>query len=93
MGEYPGDPALAYATKFPQEFFAYMDKDNSGERYKKWVEIIAYSGMGDYNGTRSATKKIIIGKMKKSRPTCNDKTSQRISVFANDITQFQTKRW
>ena len=35
LGEYPGEPALKYATKFPQEFFAYMDKDASGQRYNE----------------------------------------------------------
>lgn len=35
LGEYPGKPALAYATKYPQEFFAYMDKDASGQRYER----------------------------------------------------------
>jgi hypothetical protein len=48
LAEYPGEPALKYATKFPQEFFVYMDKDKSEQRYKQWTEIIAYSGLDNY---------------------------------------------
>jgi len=35
LAEYPGVPVLQYATKFPQEFFAYMGRDKNGQRYKQ----------------------------------------------------------
>ncbi|GAA4029956.1 hypothetical protein GCM10022409_12760 [Hymenobacter glaciei] len=92
LGEYPGKPALAYATKFPQEFFAYMDKDNTGGRYKSWVEIIAYSGLGSYNETMAATRQTLVDKMAENCTPCSDKTSRRIRGFANDVTRFRTKR-
>jgi hypothetical protein len=93
LGEYPGEPALRYASKFPQEFFAYMDKDTTGERYKSWVVIIAYSGLGSYDEATTATRKRITDEMKKNCHSCTDRMSKRISVFAKDVTRIQTVRW
>lgn len=86
LGEYPGTPALAYASKFPQEFFAYMDKDKTGERYRRWVEIIAYSGLNDYNKPASKIQRAIISKMTKRCLICDPKTAKRIVDFASDVT-------
>jgi len=86
LGEYPGVPALQYATKFPQEFFAYMDKDKSGERYKQWTAIIAYSGLDNYEQPASKIQDKIATKMLHNCTGCNDSTRKRINKFAKDIT-------
>ena len=91
LGEYPGVPALAYATKFPQEFFAYMDKDASGQRYKRWVEIIAYSGLSNYNEAKPLIRKGIIEDMTKKCQPCSAATNQRINRFAKSVVD-ATKR-
>jgi hypothetical protein len=85
LGEYPGSPALAYATKFPKEFFAYMDKDLSRQRYSQWTEIIAYSGINDYNKKETEIEKDIIDKMNSNCADCGDDTRNHIKAFANDI--------
>jgi hypothetical protein len=85
LGEYPGSPALKYATKFPKEFFDYMDKDIFGKRYKQWVEIIAYSGLSDYTKKASDIEKEVINKMYANCPYCNGNTKNRITTFAKDI--------
>jgi len=85
LGEYPGKPALAYATKFPQEFFAYMDKDVSGQRYTRWVEIIAYSGLDSYNEPIAESSNAIAAAMSRQCQPCSAATSRRIRVFASDI--------
>ena len=84
LGEYPGAPALAYATKFPQEFFAYMDKDASGQRYKKWVVIIAYSGL-NYNQTGLKNQQIIINGMTKHCVACGTAITKKITAFSKDV--------
>ena len=86
LGEYPGEPALAYATKFPQEFFAYMDKDKTGNRYKRWVESIAYSGLSAYDTPVSEIQQAITRDMSKSCYPCSSGTSRRIADFGKDIT-------
>lgn len=85
LGEYPGEPALKYATKFPEEFFAYMDLDTAGERYKQWTEIIAYSGLEDYSPDAISIQKNIESRMKKNCGGCNTNTKSRIHKFASDI--------
>ena len=87
LGEYPGSPALAYATKFPKEFFDYMDKDTSGQRYKQWTEIIAYNGLNDYNKKKSEIEKEIISKMLLKCPSCEEEEKKLIKTFAKDISQ------
>ncbi|MBK7375592.1 MAG: hypothetical protein IPJ02_08560 [Chitinophagaceae bacterium] len=87
LGEYPGISALAYATKFPKEFFAYMDKDTSGQRYKQWTEIIAYSGLPNYGKKESDIESDIISKMHNNCYFCVDDTKSRIVTFARDITK------
>ena len=85
LGEYPGTPALKYATKFPQEFFAYMDKDTSGQRYKEWTEIIAYSGLSNYDETNSEIERKIIQDLLTNCKSCNANLKTRISKFAKDV--------
>jgi len=85
LAEYPGEPALKYATKFPKEFFAYVDKDKSGQRYKQWTEIIAYSGLDNYEEKRDKIQKQITTKMFDNCQSCNDSIRQRIDKFAKDI--------
>jgi hypothetical protein len=85
LGEYPGIPSLKYAIKFPIEFFDFMDEDNSGERYKRWTEIIAYSGLNDYNKQTSEIEKEISNQMLGNCPSCGAITKNRILAFAKDI--------
>jgi hypothetical protein len=87
LGEYPGEPALKYATKFPKEFFAYMDKDTSGQRYKDWTGIIAYSGLYDYTEKPSTIRNQITSKMISNCTFCNSAIKERIIAFAKDITE------
>ena len=87
LGEYPGAPAFAYAKKYPNEFFQYMDIDPSGERYKKWVSIIGYSGITYSEKKNSEIESEIIKPMMKNCEFCNESTLKRISIFAKDITK------
>lgn len=87
LAEYPGEPALEYATKFPKEFFDYMDKDTSGQRYKQWTEIIAYSGLNNYDRKESEIEKEIISNMYNNCNFCSGNTKSRIVTFAKDITK------
>lgn len=85
LGEYPGEPAFNYATTYPTEFFAYMDKDTTGIRYKWWTEIIAYSGVNQTISNEKQQKNQIITSMIKNCSNCNTSTKRRIEKFANDI--------
>jgi len=78
LAEYPGEPALKYAIKFPQEFFIYMDKDATGQRYKEWTEIIAYSGLSDYTKHSSQIQNEIIIKMTNNCAACDSDMKKRI---------------
>jgi len=44
LAEYVGIPARKYAEKFPKEFFTFMDKNATENRYDNWTEAISYSG-------------------------------------------------
>ncbi|HEX8429419.1 hypothetical protein [Hymenobacter sp.] len=88
LGEYPGEPALTYAIKFPQEFFAYMDKDSTGERYGRWVESIAYSGLRNYKATALAPQRTIASAMTRQCLACPAQTVGRINTFAKDVAGF-----
>ncbi|MBF9236703.1 hypothetical protein I2I05_04785 [Hymenobacter sp. BT683] len=85
LGEYPGKPALAYATTFPLEFFDYMDKDPSGQRYKRWVEIIAYSGLDNYDKAHPKIIETISADMTAKCQSCNSTTRARIKSFAKSV--------
>ena len=87
LGEYPGEPALKYSTKFPKEFFTYMDKDTTGRRYKQWTEIMAYSGFNDYTKKATEIQKEITSKMISNCKSCNSDIKERITIFAKDITE------
>ena len=87
LGEYPGEPALKYATKFPKEFFAYMDKDTTGQRYNEWTGIIAYSGLYDYTQKATLIQKQISKNMISNCRHCNSDIKERIMKFAKDITE------
>lgn len=86
LAEYPGAPALQYATRFPNEFFAYMDKDKSAQRYKQWTEIIAYSGLYNYKDTPDEIRKQVATEMLGNCHPCSDSTKKRIDKFITDIT-------
>jgi hypothetical protein len=86
LAEYPGGPALKYATKFPKEFFSYIDKDQTGQRYKEWTEIIAYSGLNDFSRKSSEIQNDIINKMINNCRLCDNNIKARITTFAKDIT-------
>jgi len=85
LGEYTGTPALKYATKFPKEFFAYMNKDTSRQRYKEWTESIAYSGLSNYDETNSEIENKIINNLQANCKSCNADLKTRISKFAEDV--------
>ena len=85
LAEYPGVPALAYATEFPKEFFDYMNKDQSGQRYKQWTEIIAYSGLSNYGRKESEIENEIISNMRNNCYICVGNTKSRIVTFARDV--------
>ena len=87
LGEYPGDPALKYAIKFPEEFFNYMDKDSSGNRYKEWTEIIAYSGLNEYNENQTLIEKTIKTRMRDNCHKCGEGTKNRIATFVKHLTE------
>lgn len=91
LGEYPGKPALAYATKYPQEFFAYMDKDASGQRYKRWVEVMGYSGLSKYPTAGPSLKNELVTSLKKHCQPCSPLTNRRLSALANDIAAVATR--
>ncbi len=85
LAEYPGEPAIQYATKFPKEFFVFMDQDSTGERYKRWVEIIAYSGLTNYNEEYEKIKTEVTGKLNANCTSCNDSYKKRNEKFVGDI--------
>lgn len=83
--DYVGDYVLEYATKFPQEFFSYMDKDTSGRRYRRWVEITAYIWLFDRDKSKQKWEQRMIGQMNKSCLTCDSNTKKRIITFIKTI--------
>lgn len=84
LGEYPGEPALAYASKYPKEFFMYMDKSKA--RYNRWVNIISYSGLPTYEaGKEKVLKKEIIRKLKSNCIRCSARYKAKIDRFAADV--------
>lgn len=88
LGEYPGKPALEYAMRYPNEFFAYMDKDKSRKRYKRWVEIISYSGLLNYNTENPITlKKILIRQLNVNCNNCSMADKRKINKLAYDVVE------
>ncbi|MBK8088222.1 MAG: hypothetical protein IPK31_09880 [Chitinophagaceae bacterium] len=85
MGEYPGEPAIQYATKFPKEFFEFIDQDRTGERYKRWVEIIAYSGLINYNDDYEKIKIDVTGKLDANCISCDNSFKKKNEKFVDDI--------
>lgn len=83
LGEYLGIPAFDYARMYPQEFFEFIDKDKSGQRYQQWIEMIAYSGLNNYDDEFPADK--IIGEIESNCLNCNQVIKERISYFIKDI--------
>ncbi|WP_345949826.1 hypothetical protein ABDD95_23555 [Mucilaginibacter sp. PAMB04274] len=86
LSEYPGEPALNYAIKYPKEFFGYMDKDKSGIRYKNWVQIIAYSGLPSYNNITFA-KKYIVTRLTANCSNCTISYKHKIQKLATDVSK------
>jgi hypothetical protein len=86
LAEYPGKPALDYAITYPLEFFNYMDKDASGERYKRWTGIISYSGLYDYTQKAYTIQYLIEYKMIVNCKGCSDDILHRIKSFSTEIT-------
>jgi hypothetical protein len=62
-----------------------MDKDTSGRRYKEWTEIIAYSGLDNYEEKADKLQKEIKSKMFLNCKSCGNSISKRIDTFAKDI--------
>ncbi|MGZ8570334.1 MAG: hypothetical protein ACXWW0_13170 [Bacteroidia bacterium] len=89
LGEYPGEPALQYALKYPQQFFLYMDLDKTGKRYKMWSEIIAYSGLNGYdNVPLTQIEQNLITEMTQNCNDSNQNLQERIKRFANDLISY-----
>lgn len=83
LAEYPGVPARKYAEKFPQEFFDYIDADESKFNYNQWTEIISYSGYfdeDDYKNPSKIRKNMIHSMLKNS----SEKRRPKITKFAMD---------
>jgi hypothetical protein len=85
LGDYAGKPALAYAIRYPQEFFVYMSKDASGQRYTRWVELMAYSGLTDYYTSAVTIKKELVAQLRANCQRCSPRTDKRINALAADI--------
>lgn len=64
-----------------------MDEDSSGQRYRQWTEIIAYSGLTNYERIDAEIEKEIVSNMDKHCYSCSANTKGRIVTFAKDITK------
>jgi hypothetical protein len=86
LGEYTGLPARKYAEKFPNEFFEYMDWDNSGQLYIDWCNSILYSGfyIDDEYKKPKVIRQNLIKTMKSNCTKCNESINKRIEKFALD---------
>ena len=84
LAELTGIPARIYAEKFPNEFFAYMDIDSSGEKINDWIAAIAYSGFYDEDDHKNATaiRKRFSNTMISHCYSCDKKMLERIDSFA-----------
>lgn len=91
LAEYPGEPALKYAMKFPEEFFNYMDKDTTDGRYSMWTGSITYSGLPDYSKDSTFNYNIIVEKMTSTCKDCPKSILERIKALAKDVTTGQRK--
>ncbi len=87
LAEYPGEPALKYAIKFPKEFIEYMDNDTTLRRYGCWTEIINYSGLPDYDKDSTYNCNYIIHKMTSNCKNCSAKILKEIRTFAIEVTK------
>jgi hypothetical protein len=89
LGELVGTPSREYAEKFPEEFFSYMDIDSTKEKYKMWVDAIAYSGLEEYDNKNSSSqnKKYIEERMIKNLKVKSEIYIKRIKQFAFDCTK------
>ena len=86
LAEYPGEPALKYAIKFPKEFLEYLNNDTSWGRYSRWTEIITYSGLPAYNKDSTDNYNYIVQKMSANCKGCPKQTIDSIKQFAKDVT-------
>ena len=86
LGEYTGIPARQYAEKYPEEFFEYMDRDSSGQRYRSWVNSILYSGFYDIDNSEKPKEiqQKMAKMMKKNCVNCSVEISGKIEKFTND---------
>ena len=85
LGEYPGEPALLYALTFPHEFFMFMDTDSSGWRYKKWIELMGYSGFNNQPLDEEKRKKYMYSTALKNCNGCDNVIKKRIQQLADDV--------
>jgi hypothetical protein len=91
LAEYPGEPALNYAIKFPEEFFNYLDNDPTYRRFARWTAIITYSGLPDYGKDSTFNYNIIVEKMTANCKECPKSMIERIKALAKDVTAGQRK--
>lgn len=83
LGEYLGKPAFDYVKSYPEEFFLFIDQDTSGLYYKNWLEMIAYSGLNNYNENFPKSK--ITREIENSCLNCDQAIKQRIHLFIKEI--------
>jgi hypothetical protein len=84
LGEYPGEPALKYTLTNPSDFFSFMNEDSSGERYKRWVNIIAYS-IPINNQSLVDFHENLTTKMIQNCKGCTSEINNSIKKLSNDI--------
>lgn len=83
LSEHTGEPARRYAEKYPEEFFEYLDKEQSGKRYQDWCGSIEYSGYyRKENWESNLARKNMMKTMIKNCINCNNILKERIEKFA-----------
>lgn len=86
LSEMTGRPSRRYTEKFPEEFFAYMESDTTGDRYKVWVGEILYSGQYDADDYRkpAAIRAAMVAAMRRNCRHLSPELSRKIEKFAAD---------
>ena len=85
LGEYPGEPALDYAERYPAEFMEYVQYHQDTGVYWDWVGIISYSGLHKYKYDDELALIGIVEEMKENCQACPDSLDMRFEQFAKDV--------
>jgi len=91
LAEYPGEPALKYAIKFPKEFLTYMNSDTTMGRYGRWTEIITYSGLPSFDKDSAYNYNYIVRRMSGNCKDCPRQALDSIKIFAKEVTAGKKK--